>query len=306
MVIPVFRSSQSISDVVHQTVEQMETLGVQYEVILVDDGSEDDTWNVVEAVVKKLPRVRGLRFGRNFGQHSALLAGIREARYSITVTLDDDLQNPPSQIPLLLEPLTKGHADVVYGVPRASAQTAWRRFLGKSIRGFLGRSLGINEALDLSSFRAFRTDLRNGFKGNLGRGISIDALLAWSTDSFRAVTVEHKDRENGSSNYSLRKLLLFAIDTVTGYSAMPLRFASVLGFSTSLLGIVLLAVFVLLPVIQGISIQGFPFLASTIILFSGIQLLTLGVISEYLSRMHFRVMNKPEYFIMEEIFHDSV
>jgi undecaprenyl-phosphate 4-deoxy-4-formamido-L-arabinose transferase len=301
IIIPVFRSDESLRQVVERTINHMLSLERDFEIILVDDGSGNDTWFVVEELVSVFSQVRGKRLGRNFGQHSAILAGVRGAIFPLIVTLDDDLQNPPEEIEKLISILDESpRVDVVYGVPKLSAQPLWRRKSGEWIRKFLARTMGIGEAAKLSSFRAFRTKLRDGFSVRLGPGVSIDALLAWSTNSFEATTVDHKDRVFGESHYSVRKLLRFAIDTLTGYSTLPLRLTSILGLLTVTVGLLLLLLFVLLPFFRGVSIQGFPFLASTIILFSGIQLISLGVIGEYLARMHFRVMQKPEYFIMEE------
>jgi len=306
IVIPVFNSNESLTSVVDECHKTMLGLILDYEILLVDDGSSKLTWQTVNGLVESDSKVTGLRLGRNFGQHSALLAGVRAARYDYTITLDDDLQNPPDQIPVLLEPLFKNSTDVVYGVPRETAQSGWRRLSGRWVRGVLTKALGVPEAADLSSFRGFKTSLRDGFAVNLGPGVSLDALLAWTTNKFSSVEVHHAEREHGTSNYSLKKLIRFALDTVTGYTTVPLRVVSILGFATAGFGFLLMSFFVLLPFFQGVSIQGFPFLASTIILFAGIQLITLGVVGEYLSRMHFRVMNKPEYFVIETATHDSL
>lgn len=305
IVIPVFNSTHSLPLVVDECHRVMSELDFDYEILLVDDGSGARTWETINNLVESNSKVAGLRLGRNFGQHSALLAGIRAATFDFTITIDDDMQNPPDQIPLLLGPLLESEADVVYGVPVETAQSGWRRVSGKWMRGALSKILGVSEAADLSSFRAFRTSLRDGFNVNLGPGVSLDALLTWTTDKFTSVEVVHLERQHGSSNYSLRKLIRFAIDNITGYTTVPLRAVSALGFATALFGFILMTFFVLLPFFMGLTIQGFPFIASIIILFSGIQLITLGVVGEYLSRMHFRVMNKPEYFVVEWSRHDS-
>lgn len=207
---------------------------------------------------------------------------------------------------MLLAALESSSADVVYGVPLATAQASWRRGSGWLIRKSMKNVLGVDHVVNMSSFRAFNTSLRDAFDVRLGPGISLDALLAWATDQFEAVPVQHDERAVGVSNYSFRRLWHFAIDTLTGYTTTPLRAVSLLGFATAGIGLLLILVFVLIPVIRGVSVQGFPFLASTIILFSGIQLLTLGVVGEYLARMHFRVMNKPEYVIAERVHTDGV
>ena len=298
VVVPVYRSSHTLPVLVSRISEQFPHDA--FEIILVDDGSNDETWSVIEGIVSESSQIRGLRLGRNSGQHSALLAGVRAATQSIIVTIDDDLQNPPDQIPVLLSTLADERVDVVYGIPREVSQSGWRRLSSGLIRKSMRSVLGVDEVMNMSSFRAFRTDLRNAFSVRIGPGVSLDALLAWSTNRFGVVEVKHDQRSVGESNYSFGKLVRFALDTVTGYTTVPLRLVSGLGFLTALLGLVLMLVFVMWPFIQGISVQGFPFLASTIILFSGIQLITLGVIGEYLARMHFRIMSKPEYVVAEE------
>ena len=299
VVVPVYKSSETLAPLLERILQALK--GITFEVIFVDDGSSDSSWATIRQLASKNPDVRGIRLGRNFGQHSALLAGVRAARYPITVTIDDDLQNPPEEIPKLLDALTARDADVVYGVPMDASHAGWRRGSGWLVRKTMRTVLGVDEAVDFSSFRAFRTSLRDAFDVALGPGVSLDALLSWGTTNFTSVQVAHAPRAVGKSNYSLRKLWNFSIDTFTGYSAKPLKFVSLLGFCTAAGGLVLMIFFVLIPYAQGRSLQGFPFLASTIVVFSGIQLITLGVIGEYLARMHFRMMNKPEFVIAERI-----
>jgi undecaprenyl-phosphate 4-deoxy-4-formamido-L-arabinose transferase len=160
-------------------------------------------------------------------------------------------------------------------------------------------SLDFEHAEHISSFRAFRTSLRDGFAENLGPAISIDALLKWSTTRFSSVEVEHRSRESSTSNYNFWKLLRFMFDTKTGYSTAPLRAATGLGLVTVLFSIAVLVWVVGRPLVSGDVVPGFPFLAATIAIFSGTQLVVLGVLGQYLGRMHFRVMNKPTYTIAE-------
>ena len=299
VVVPVYRSSATLPILVERIGRALG--GDAYEIILVEDAGGDETWLTVANLVAHNPNVTGLRLGRNAGQHSALLAGVRAAKYERTVTIDDDLQNPPEEIPRLLKALEETGADVVYGVPKETAQSGWRKGSGWLVRRTMKSALGVDEVVNMSSFRAFRTSLRDAFDVRLGPGVSLDALLAWGSNRFDAIEVRHDERAVGRSNYSLTRLARFAIDTLTGYTTVPLRIVSALGFATAAFGLLLMLVFVMVPFVRGISIQGFPFLASTIILFSGIQLVTLGVMGEYLSRMHFRIMNKPEYVVAERI-----
>ena len=300
VVVPVFRSGPTLYELVDRVGVVLHDR--PFEVILVDDGSPSSTWDVVREIAAKSPHVKGLRLGRNFGQHNALVAGTRHARYPITVTMDDDLQNPPEEIPKLLRALEEG-VDVVYGTTDEQAQHLWRRISGRVSRWAMAGALSADNAAHMSSFRAFRTDLRDAFDGEIGPAVSLDALLSWGTSRFGTVDVEHHARSEGASNYTFRRLLHFAVDTATGYSAVPLQIATAIGLLTSLFGVVVLGWVMIRLIVTGESVPGFPFLASTIAIFSGAQLLTLGIIGEYLARMHFRIMRKPTYVIGERADH---
>ena len=294
--VPAYRSGEALRSLVESVDATLALLG-QYEIIIVDDGSPDETWAVIEELAADRNTVRGMRLSRNYGQHSALVAGVRAAVFPVTVTIDDDLQNPPKEIPRLVAELFASNLDVVYGVPERVEQSLPRRIAGRATRMALKSGLGVDAAPSVSSFRAFRTRIRDAFAGDLGTNVSLDALLTWGGSRFGSIVVTHHPRCAGTSNYTFRKLLRFALDTTTGYSALPLQAASLLGLATALFGLVVLVFVTVRPVISGQSVPGFPFLAATIAIFAGVQLLTLGVIGEYLARMHFRVMNKPTYLV---------
>lgn len=300
VVVPVFRSTDSLRLLVERVTSALQPIG-NFEIILVDDGSPKDTWTAVQDLALNSSNVRGLRLGRNYGQHSALVAGVRAATFPITVTIDDDLQNPPEEIPQLVEHLLRNDLEVVYGVPRQAKQSWSRRIAGRGIRRVLSGGLGADAATEMSSFRVFRTASREAFSLDLGVNVSLDALLTWGNGKFGSALVDHSVRGYGRSNYSFKKLMRFSIDTITGYSTVPLQVASLLGLLTSLFGFGVLVYVVAVPMLSGQSVQGFPFLASTIAIFAGVQLLTLGVLGEYLARMHFRIMRKPTYFVAETV-----
>jgi glycosyltransferase involved in cell wall biosynthesis len=297
IVVPVYGATASLDELCDRTHRVL--ADVNHELILVDDGSGPDSWSRVRRLAERR-EVRALRFGRNAGQHAALLAGVRAASLSIIVTVDDDLQNPPEEIPALLTRLASTESDVVYGVPRTVAQARWRREGSRRIHAVLSRLTtgGVPRA---TSFRAFRTSLRDGFAVDVGPQVSLDAMLAWTTDRFTHVEVQHDPRQQGTSTYGLARLVRLAVDMVTGYSTRPLRLISMLGFVTSLFGLAILAFVVGRYLVQGTSVAGFPFLASIIAIFSGTQLLSLGIIGEYLARMHVRILRQPTYVVAESI-----
>jgi glycosyltransferase involved in cell wall biosynthesis len=233
---------------------------------------------------------------RNYGQHNALLCGIRAAQHDVIITIDDDLQNPPEEIPRLLAKLSEGY-DVVYGTPQKEQHGLWRDLASQVTKLALQSAMGAETARHVSAFRAFRTQMRDAFAKYQSPFLSIDVLLTWGTTRFAAVPVRHEQRQIGKSNYTFRKLVTHAINMMTGFSTLPLQLASLLGFASAFLGLGVLAYVVGRYLILGYSVPGFPFLASTIAIFSGAQMFALGIIGEYLARMHFRMMERPTYAV---------
>jgi glycosyltransferase involved in cell wall biosynthesis len=296
VVVPVYRGMRTLEEL-HRRIDAVVCgTGTPFEIVLVDDASPDDSWQVICALASRHGNVRGIQLLRNFGQHAALLAGVRSARYSVMVTLDDDLQNPPEELPRLLGALTD-EIDVVYGVPTAVQQNLSRRVAGRLARWSIRMAVGDNSVHAFTSFRVFRTELRGAFDGPVGPSVNLDVLLSWGTTRFTAVEVVQARRQTGISNYGVRRLVRFALDVFTGFSTFPLRIASLLGLATAAFGLVLLGWVLGRLVLTGHSPSGFPFLASALSIFSGVQLLMLGIIGEYIGRMHFRVMRKPTYAI---------
>jgi undecaprenyl-phosphate 4-deoxy-4-formamido-L-arabinose transferase len=274
-------------------------------VILVDDASESPTRDVAEQISKCISNVKLVRFARNSGQHAALLAGVREARYPIVVTIDDDLQNPPEEIPKLLERLAVGDVDVVYGYTPQTSHSWFRRIASAGVRRAVARATRLDSIQYAGPFRAFPTELREGFAGAVGPGVSLDVLLSWSTQRFGHVTVRHDVRAEGESGYTMRKLVRFAFDTLTGYSTSLLNVVTALGLAAVALGLGILTWVLGRYFFVGASVAGFPFLASSIALFSGAQMLSLGIIGQYLGRIHVRVQGRPSYHIAERVCADQ-
>jgi glycosyltransferase involved in cell wall biosynthesis len=294
-VCPVFNAEASLVELYHRLASSLSLLTGDFEIVFVNDQSSDKSGKVISNLAAQDPRVQGIDLMRNYGQHNALLCGIRAARYDIIVTLDDDLQHPPEEIAKLLERLEEGY-DVVYGTPQKE-QNGWARALAsKAVRLALQSAVGYEVARNVSAFRAFRTQLREAFTGYHTSFVSIDVLLTWATTRFSAVTVRFDPRFIGSSNYTLSKLLGHAVDMTTGFSTKPLQLASLTGFIFTLFGIGVLLYVIGRYFFQG-SVPGFPFLASIVAIFSGAQLFALGVVGEYLARMHFRLMNRPAYVV---------
>ena len=298
VVIPAYKSAATLPELVRELHRCVRPLVDQFEIVIVDDGSGDDTWATIEQLAADDSSVRGLQLLRNYGQHNALLAGIRDARQPLVLTMDDDLQHPPAEVATLLEAL-RPEVDLVYGRPAQERQSPMRNIASRFSKWAMATSLGPDVYPRSGAFRLFRRQLVAASSEVHDPSLSIDVLLSWATNRIVDVPVEHHDRTVGRSGYSLTRLLRHMANMVTGYSTRPLRLVSVFGVLTAFLGFALLLYVLVRFVVSGSDVAGFTFLAATVTLFSGVQLLSLGVLGEYLSRVHFRSMGKPVYVIRE-------
>jgi undecaprenyl-phosphate 4-deoxy-4-formamido-L-arabinose transferase len=296
VVVPVYNSSAVLPLLVTELESVLPKCSNGFELIFVNDASPDNSWDVICDLTRQHPWIRPINLMRNFGQHNALLCGIRAAKYGVVVTMDDDLQNPPAEIPRLLEKLHQGF-DVVYGVPEHEQHGILRDLASRMTKLVLRNAMGAEIARKISAFRVFRTQAREAFQQYRGPFVSIDVLLTWGTTRFGALTVRHDSRRAGISGYTLRKLIAHALNMMTGFSVLPLQLASVTGFSFTVFGLLTIAFVIGRYFIYGSPVPGFPFLASIIAVFSGAQLFALGIIGEYLARMHFRMMDRPAYTV---------
>jgi len=299
VVVPVYNSEDSLPLLLERLEPVLTARSRTFEVVLVNDGSRDRSLDVICQLTRRYPWVRGISLMRNYGQHNALLCGIRAARNEVIVTLDDDLQNPPEEIPKLLDKLAEGY-DVVYGAPQQERHGLWRDLASRVTKIALQSAVGAQTARQASAFRAFRTEVRGGFTNFQGPFVSIDVLLTWGASHFTAVRVQHDARRLGTSQYNLRKLIRHAFNMMTGFSVLPLQIASMIGFVFTVFGFLVLVFVIGSYLIRGGSVPGFPFLASLIAMFSGVQMFALGIIGEYLARMHFRMMDRPGYAIRQQ------
>ena len=240
VVVPVYNSETSLEELVARLDAVLKQEKLAAEVILVNDASRDGSWDKMQGLCERYAYVQGVNMMRNYGQHNALLCGIRLARNEVIVTIDDDLQHPPEEIPRLMAELEKGY-DVVYGTPAAEDHGFLRDLASKVTKLALQNAMGAATARRVSAFRVFRTQLRDAFAQYQGSFVSIDVLLTWGSTRFSSVPVKHVERPYGVSNYTFRKLLIHAMNMMTGFSVLPLQLASLMGFAMTFLGLVVLA-----------------------------------------------------------------
>lgn len=302
IVIPVYNSSGCLSELVRQLSSILDSLNKSHEVIMVDDASPDNSWAVIAELVPHYPCVSAIRLMRNVGQARATLCGLTHARGDVVVTMDDDLQHRPNQLPKLLEALdARPDIDCVFGVFKRKRHSAYRNLGSRIIRRLNSHDSGLPADTDYSSFRVMRRAVAVAILAHNTQNPVISYLIFSVTSHTMAIAVEHDDRYAGLSNYTLGKQLRLALDNITNVSMLPLRAVSVMGFGACILSFILVCVVMIRYFYHQITVPGWTTVIILISLFSGIILLSLGVIGEYLVRVLREVRGSPIYLIREKI-----
>lgn len=297
VVIPVYNSENSLAELISRIIKVLTPISENFEIILVDDGSYDNSWSVLKNLSQKDNRIKGFRLMRNFGQHNALICGFNHATGENIITLDDDLQNPPEEIPKLITKKKTGGFDVVYGEYISKKHSIFRN-LGSGFIQFLYKRI-FKVKKNFTTFRIISgTVIRNvvNYKSSF---VFIDGLIAYITRNIGYADVEHKKRTAGSSNYNPAKLLKLSFNMLTNFTIFPLQFTSFLGFIFAIAGFVLGIYFLIRKLFFDISVPGYASLIITIAVFSGVQLISLGLIGEYLGRIHLNINQHPQFIIKE-------
>jgi undecaprenyl-phosphate 4-deoxy-4-formamido-L-arabinose transferase len=267
---------------------------LRHEIVFVDDGSRDESWKILAELQGLYPtRIIAIQLMRNYGQHNAIMCGFRRSRGKVIITMDDDLQNPPEEIPKLLDELNSRGLDLVYGCYEDKKHHAWRN-VGSALIGTFYRIV-FRSAVNISSFRAIRRELLESIFLYSLNFTFIDGLLAWNTQRVGEVTVEHHPRSEGRSGYSLGKLLVLALNLFTNFSLLPLQLVSICGFVAAGGGLVVALYYFVEYLRSNITVPGYASIIIAVLLLGGIQLLALGIIGEYLGRLHLNVNRKPQY-----------
>ena len=293
VVIPVYRSEATLELLFQRLIPTLDGLGRTYEVVLVEDGSPDGSWSAVQSLKQRYAdRVVAIQLMRNSGQHNALMCGFRHARGTFVVTMDDDLQNPPEEIPHLLHEIENSDCDLVYGKYADKRHHSFRN-LGSLIVNSFYRSVFRTRAT-VTSFRVLRRPLLDAILGYKQCFVFLDGLLAWNTQRVGSVQVAHHPRQLGQSTYSLSKLLTLAVNLFTSFSLIPLQLVSIAGLVTLLFGLGAGAYCAALPLAGGL-VSGSTLVMTVILILGGVQLLALGILGEYMGRMHMHMNGKPQY-----------
>ena len=278
----------------------LEATGDEWEIVLVDDGSRDGTWSVIEAAAAAEPRIRGIRLSRNFGHQLALTAGLSVARGDGVITMDADLQHPPEAIPDLLAAARAGN-DVVYAV-RSAADAAgfWKRFSAHVFYKILNRLSSLELPEGAADFRWMSRRVVDVLGAMPERHRFLRGLVRWAGYQQTFVEYHRSAREAGESKYGLRRMILFAWDAVVSFSSFPLRVASVLGICVSVLGWLYLVYVLAIKLFSDRVIPGWTSVTAAVLVLGGAQLVFLGVLGEYVGRMYDDVKQRPLFLIAED------
>jgi len=294
IVIPVFNEEGNLVELHSRLRQVVLALQKSYEIILVDDGSSDRSLETMRKLAGQDPNVVAVSLTRNFGQHPAIAAGLSQARGDVVVIMDADLQNPPEEIPKLLAGIDSGN-DLVFGIRKQRKDNLIRRLGSWFAEAILRKLVGTSS--NVSAFLAVRQQFVREFNSCPERNKFFTALFTWLGAKSTGVEVEHSPRSSGQTHYSIRKLVQLLITMTVSFSEYPLRLASRLGFLVSLIGLILAARVFIQKLLLHIVVPGYASLFAAIVFFGGVQLLFLGVIGEYLARVHIETRKRPDFLI---------
>jgi glycosyltransferase involved in cell wall biosynthesis len=305
VVIPVCNEQENIPELHSRLKDVMETLcrkenlsGDCYEIIMVDDGSSDSSWSIIEGVHGKDNRLKGISFSRNFGHHIAITAGLDYAKGRVVILMDADLQDPPEEIPRLFEKFKEGY-DVVYGIRKERKDPFLKRISSSLFWWILRRFSGVDMPRGQTMLRILSRRHVDALKDMRERARFIHGMMAWSGFSAETVEVEHNPRTKGKSKYNVARMFRLAFHAVTSFSTVPLRLATYMGLASSVISFFIGAYFLYKKIFLGIPVLGFAAIIVSIFFVGGIQLLVLGIFGEYIGRTYQEVQRRPLYIIKE-------
>lgn len=297
-VIPCYNSESTIKAVVAEIKETIDKTVYNYEIILVNDSSADSTWNAIQDLSRKDSKVYGILFAKNFGQHAALLAGYRQSSGDIIVSLDDDYQTPANEVLKLINKINEGY-DVVYATYEHKKHSFFRNVGTKLNNRMCVSLLGKPKKLMITSYFAARRFVIDKTTDYLNPFPYVPGLILRASNNISSVSVEHRERLSGSSNYSFKKLLSLWINGFTAFSVKPLRISSGIGFVLSALSFIYLIFIVINKIVNPDVPMGWSSVVGVIAFVGGLLLMMLGMIGEYIGRIYISINNSPQYVIKE-------
>lgn len=296
VVVPAFNEEENVDAMYRRVITALAERVDEIELVYVDDGSTDATWDRIVQLAREDERVRGVRFARNFGHQAALTAGVDAARGQAVVIIDGDLQDPPEVIPEMVSRWREGY-EVVFGQREArEGETRFKLLTAAVFYRLLGRITNVPIPRDTGDFRLMGPRAVTAFRALPERNRFIRGLVSWIGFPQTAVQYRRQARTSGDTKFPVKKMVRFALDGITSFSFLPLRLATLLGFLVSLFAFLYIAIVLVLK-FTGVSWSGYTSLMASILFLGGVQLLVIGIMGEYLARIFDEVKQRPLYVV---------
>jgi polyisoprenyl-phosphate glycosyltransferase len=297
VIVPLFNEQENVYSFYNRLKTALTTISSAYEIIFVDDGSRDGTIIAIEKLAGEDPAVKFISFSRNFGHQIALFAGMEKCTGDYVVLIDGDLQDPPEVILTLFTKIQEGY-DVVYAKrENRKGETFFKKLTAKFFYRLLNKITSINIPLDTGDFRIMDKKVCSELVRMVEHNKFLRGQIAWLGFKETSINFIREERKTGSSGFTYGKMISFAIDGITGFSKFPLKFASLSGIVFSIAAFIFIIYVILAKVLWGQTITGWASLMVTILFLGGIQLLSIGIIGEYMSRINDNVRNRQQYII---------
>jgi undecaprenyl-phosphate 4-deoxy-4-formamido-L-arabinose transferase len=301
VVIPVFNEEDNLEELGRRLVLTLNAMDRPFEIIFVDDGSGDRSWEILTQLHRQHPEnIRALQFHRNFGQHQAIFAGFQASRGRVMVTLDADLQNPPEEIPRLVAKIEEGF-DTVGGWRENRQDSFFRKFPSFLINQVMSRVTGVKLRDYGCMLRAYRREVVDSINQCQESSSFIPALANLFSRKVAEIPVGHAERERGQSKYSLIKLLRLNVDFMTGFSNFPIHMVGLMGLGIALLGVAFGAFLFLRRLLVGPEVEGVFTLFAILFVFLGLNTFALALVGEYVGRIYREVRGRPRFVIRQEL-----
>jgi undecaprenyl-phosphate 4-deoxy-4-formamido-L-arabinose transferase len=301
VVIPVFNEEENLRELGERLIRTLTAMGRPYEIIFVDDGSTDGSWQLLTDLNGQYPQnIRALQFHRNFGQHQAIFAGFQAALGQVMVTLDADLQNPPEEIPRLVAKLEEGY-DTVGGWRENRQDSIFRRLPSQLVNYVMSRVTGVKLRDYGCMLRAYRRSVVDSINQCQESSSFIPALANLFAHRVAEIPVGHAERERGKSKYSLIKLLRLNFDLMTGFSNLPIHLVGFMGVTIAFLGLLFGFLLLLRRIFVGPEVEGVFTLFAILFVFVGLNTLGLALIGEYVGRIYREVRGRPRFVVRQTL-----
>lgn len=301
VIIPLLNEEGNLRELHGRLVKTLRGAGVDHEIIFVDDGSTDRSWEVIADLARSDRGVSGIRLARNFGHEAATTAGLDHASGQAVALIDADLQDPPELLAAMIERWSAG-VKIVYAVRRSrDGEGVLKRGSSWLFYRVLRAVAETDIPLDTGDYRLVDRRVVQALRSCRETDRFVRGLVAWTGFASEPILYDRAARHSGRTKYRPLKLLLLSLDAIVGFSVVPLRLASMLGFAVTAGAIVMTLVIVIQKLIWGIDVQGYALLASGLFFVGGTQMLLLGVVGEYIARIYRRVQDRPLYLVDEQI-----